>query len=698
MKNNKGITLVSLVITIIVLLILASVFIYSGVNTVRYTKFNKVKSEISIIQTNVNSWYQELKNVENTDEYKALQTDDEKQQYKNNFLDDKWYGVTTDDPACSQKKLDDTLQGLNDKGIEIENFDNYRFLTSTFLENKLGLNASYDYLVNIEERYVVLFGGIQYNGKWYYTMEDFGLTNIKSNTISGITFDLAQGDNTEIVISNLKMTDNENNKIDFSKFIVEYKKKGEANWTDITKDIVKFEDGEDNNKTTKYKFTTGDFGEYKVKISTIDKKNSKEDEIEIDGTYAPVDLDGAMELLAETNNTNGKNQELKNVVMTTSDPDVATITTEGIVKSNKVKGEAIISAKKEGETTPRYFKVKSTATLATPTKMTSNKTINGKTTGTANNPIIPKDFYPVNTEKAKWTYDNKNNKVTDVDKGLVIMDEKGNQFVWVPVRDIKDMVMCANNNKAGHTCNIVFDGTNISCTAAGNSTEIVGKLYATEIGENFKKNLDTTPYTYTINSVLREPDAITRYDTQYTVDDRTIQLVKYKQMAISVAKNGGFYVGRYESSLINGTTRVVAGATSMSANEDSANMWYGLYAKQNSYATENGVSSSVVSNMIWGSQYDAIMNWIGDLATSTISNNKNSDEARRTGSKATDKINNIFDLYGLRREWTMEAYTSFNRVLRGGHYNDDDSPSYRNNNYSIRTHEYCSSRPALYIK
>ena len=58
MKNNKGITLVSLVITIIVLLILASVFIYSGVNTVRYTKFNKVKSEISIIQTNVNSWYQ----------------------------------------------------------------------------------------------------------------------------------------------------------------------------------------------------------------------------------------------------------------------------------------------------------------------------------------------------------------------------------------------------------------------------------------------------------------------------------------------------------------------------------------------------------------------------------------------------------------------------------------------------------------
>ena len=416
---------------------------------------------------------------------------------------------------------------------------------------------------------------------------------------------------------------------------------------------------------------------------------------------APANLDGALELLAatDTSNQNGKNQDLKNVVMTTTNSDVATITTEGIVKCNKVADkEAIISAK-QGETT-RYFKVKSTATLATPTKMASNKTIDGKTTGTANNPIIPKDFYPVNTEKAKWTYDSTNNKVTDVDEGLVIMDEKGNQFVWVPVRDIKDMVMCANNNnKDGHTCNIVFDGTNISCTAAGNSTEIVGKLYATETGEKFKQN--TTPYTYTKDSGLREPDAVTGYDnkqTQYTVDDRATQLSKFKEMAISVAKNGGFYVGRYESSLINRTTRVVAGAASMSAKADSANMWYGLYAKQNSYASENGVSSSVVSNMIWGSQYDAIMNWIGDLATSNIGYNKNADASRRTGVKPTDKLNNIFDLYGLRLEWTMEAGYTSGRVRRGGFYNDSTSPSYRSFYSPFFTNADFSSRPTLYIQ
>ena len=271
--------------------------------------------------------------------------------------------------------------------------------------------------------------------------------------------------------------------------------------------------------------------------------------------------------------------------MTTSDPNVATVTTEGIVKCNKVaEKEAIISAK-QGETT-RYFKVKSTATLATPTKMTSNKTINGKTTGTANNPIIPKDFYPVNTEKAKWTYDSTNNKVTDVDEGLVIMDEKGNQFVWVPVSSLNSMFMCKKHSSTSD-CNIrlTTDGKGIECgseahkdTNGNYCTEIVGKLYATSRGESF----GTVNQTYTEDSGLREPDAVTALDnklTKYTVDDRATQLSKFKEMAISVAKNGGFYVGRYESSLINRTTRVVAGASSMSAKEDSANMWYGLYAK-----------------------------------------------------------------------------------------------------------------------
>ena len=46
---------------------------------------------------------------------------------------------------------------------------------------------------------------------------------------------------------------------------------------------------------------------------------------------------------------------------------------------------------------------------------------------------MPAGFSAVNTNDAKWNFDSANNKVTDYNKGLVIMDSKGNQFVWVPV-------------------------------------------------------------------------------------------------------------------------------------------------------------------------------------------------------------------------------------------------------------------------
>ena len=654
MKNTKGITLVALVITVIVLLILASISIstISGDNSL-LNRAGKAKEDAERA---------ELEEVLNK-EYVKLETKS------------KYNSVANLDDAVEAVKN----QGYDDKIVGVAG-GGYKLNKENIILSKTGIDNT-DTL-KIEEDTSASSGGTWYaviNGKYFKIEEDDINVKIAKEPSNVDPNSDSSGDTINITSSDVTI----------------------ANANIATFQVTA------SNEVTVTALETAEETPTTITISANGKSYSANIKVVGEIEQAPANLDGAIELLAatDTSNQNGANVELRNVVMTTSNPDVATVTTEGIVKCNKVDGETAIISAKQGETT-RYFKVNSTATLATPTKMDSNKTINGQTTGTANNPIIPKDFYPVNTAVAKWTYDNTNNKVTDVDKGLVIMDEKGNQFVWVPVRDIKDMVMCANNNKAGHTCNIVFDGTNISCTATGNSNEIVGKLYATEGGEKFKNNLDTTPYTYTKDSGLREPDVITNYDntqTKYKVDDRATQLSKFKKMTISVAKNGGFYVGRYESSLINGTTRVVAGATSMSANEDSANMWYGLYAKQNNYATENGVSSSVVSNMIWGSQYDAIMNWIANGDNTKIKDNSgtnmNSDRARRTGSKSTDKINNIFDLYGLGREWTMEAYDTLGRVRRGGYYSDFYySPSYRCNGIPFFTYDDSSSRPTLYIQ
>ena len=59
MKEKKGVTLIALVITIIIIMILASIAIYSGASTIRYAKYNKAKSEIQVMQSYVNEWYKE---------------------------------------------------------------------------------------------------------------------------------------------------------------------------------------------------------------------------------------------------------------------------------------------------------------------------------------------------------------------------------------------------------------------------------------------------------------------------------------------------------------------------------------------------------------------------------------------------------------------------------------------------------------
>ena len=57
MFKQNGITLVALVITIIVMLILAGVATYSGIEAIENTKYTKFMAELKIMQTYVNEQY-----------------------------------------------------------------------------------------------------------------------------------------------------------------------------------------------------------------------------------------------------------------------------------------------------------------------------------------------------------------------------------------------------------------------------------------------------------------------------------------------------------------------------------------------------------------------------------------------------------------------------------------------------------------
>ena len=188
-----------------------------------------------------------------------------------------------------------------------------------------------------------------------------------------------------------------------------------------------------------------------------------------------------------------------------------------------------------------------------------------------------------------------------------------NQYVWIPVKEINDMVMCKSKT-TDTQCHInrVDDeespnGFYLKCETH-NSTDLAGKLYS----ENEDETLDAskTDQAYNPNSGNREPAIVTGNSTgngtEYDGDSSNFQshgidvanaqefLTQlnndFNDMVKSVYTYGGFYVGRYEMGEGGSTKK---GQTVLTNAPDSGNMWYGLY----NAARQKGDSTN--REMIW---------------------------------------------------------------------------------------------------
>ena len=114
--------------------------------------------------------------------------------------------------------------------------------------------------------------------------------------------------------------------------------------------------------------------------------------------------------------------------------------------------------------------------------------------------------------------------------------------------------------------------------------------------------------------------------------------------------------------------------------------------------------------MIWGSQYDAMMSWMAkngitigtvtvmDGTERNVGNNATNGQRITGNPKYNDKLNNVIDIYGNSFELTLEAYSTSNRVTRGGYFNGAIPPSNRGGGYSSLSESYAGSRLSLYIK
>ena len=293
-----------------------------------------------------------------------------------------------------------------------------------------------------------------------------------------------------------------------------------------------------------------------------------------------------------------------------------------------------------------------------------------------------------------------------VDTGVVV-NIKGSEFVWVPVEDVVLDESRVNELPTSSENGTVSGKKTYTPMAVKVGNDYKGLLYDFDGSNSWLMYGDNEKYQGGIQE-CREPSEVTYDIGEYKTEGISEELLttEYNLMIVSVSRYKGFYVARYEAGIDKKTGKVVFKDASISENNvittnagrDENKMWYGLYKKMKMFSTDD---EKIFSCMIWGSQYDAMMNWMtknGKMVGNADDTKTNNDENRVTGINKTDIINNVFDLYGCHYEWTLEAYSQSCRTLRGGFYGEIVSPAHRNNDLSNVTSTCHSSRATILIK
>ena len=284
-----------------------------------------------------------------------------------------------------------------------------------------------------------------------------------------------------------------------------------------------------------------------------------------------------------------------------------------------------------------------------------NQTFDGRIKGTYNNPIIPKGFAPIGnaqdstiTEGAEWGNEN------GYQYGLVIEDESGNQFVWVPV-----------------------DGTTVKFERVEWGTGYFEKDECEEV-------------------ILPEITESVRINGGFYIARYEAGLPE-GEFSSSAATDGSI-----KSVSKQGATVWNSIAWSYDGKNDDANPGDGAVTVVRSMYPEEDTNYGVASTLIYGIQWDTALKFIGaydvgeanydTYATNSTgmgnysgTTNDSISGLGNCGANPLFRQKNIYDMAGNVWEWTMEKYSGF-RVGRGGDYLNDsalDNPVSNRGNIAV---------------
>ena len=297
---------------------------------------------------------------------------------------------------------------------------------------------------------------------------------------------------------------------------------------------------------------------------------------------------------------------------------------------------------------------------------------------------IPTGFYYVGGTKASGIVisDNKNDKNKYRNQKVVGTDLLGNQYVWIP---------CTTDSSSS---DLQYARTEwgVEVDGADNSRAIKDEL------------------TLTDSSVMYS-DADTANGINADVSKEIVAQIKAEKT--SVAKYGGYYIGRYEVGK-NGDTAVVKYNQTPYA-EITWSTAYGLAKK---IITNSEATSYLCSSYAWDTAVNFIQNnsTAKNYATSIEGFNGNwnpqavkdpsgnvikpAGTSQQLNTGLTTQFCNIFDIGGNEAEFTTELNpgTSETVVLRGGDYYDDGPAGYRWDDGSGLAYILGGFRATLFLK
>ena len=736
LKNDKGVTLLVLTITIIVLLIITSITIGNAKNQLGIGKVNNLYSDLDSISTKVSDYY--LKN-------NSLPV------FENNiYMNSKnELGVLFESNGGEKSVINS-----NDDGAyyvidlsKLENLTlNYGSDYKNWSESSTFQTYQDLYIINGVTHQIYYPKGITYSGNVYFTKENEG-TNVEQAMlpatsdefkISNVDANKNRINGTDTVVINAKVTLSigEN----YNKDTLEYAWKVKGDTENISYSPVQIESNNIANISSK---AIAKGRKYTLYFKILDQ-NGNEHIANQDVTIVDPFLLAIVDDLGTSSTIYlyGNSDEVTRGSINVTLPDNTSTTIEAVSDNTtisesknyisynvKKNGTYIFTSSAEGYETKTTVKVSNVETFTLVDTLRLSYYNTEQKAYNYNGVSIPKGFYvDVNSKE---------------DTGIVITDKiddegysLGNEWVWVPVNS-----KIGNNDFYTSETASLYGASSVKYNNYGklysfssnNTRDDYGTFYP--IGAKSETNKVSLGKPSEEDGRYREPAILVNAEKGEAKNYSTLNkrgtttkfsdlesLAKqyvndYDNMVSSVKKYGGFYIGRYELSGTseNGSqkkSKVLRGQT-----------WHNAYNTCMTFDKEN-----VNSSMIYGSLWDATMSWLaksgiqvgytGSITSgcgnfyaedvtvknsSTTINVKNSNNyiELETGATTYTRTNNIFDLCGNLYEWTQEAAGTGGRVVRGGSYGYKDANyeymANRGYNYPDAINLEYSSRPCLYI-